>query len=148
MDVPLLVRAGLSHIVCRCRERCSFYPSPSSGEGGARSATGGVASRSCEMIAARISRQEFAPPPRFARRPPLAGRDEKARAGQVICVTRDPADQYQSLITTSRPVPDSPPQASPGRPSIWRTLAERLSLGKVSKLSDTGSKRWIAFADQ
>ena len=36
----------------------------------------------------------------------------------------------------------------PGRPSIWRTLAERLSLGKVSKLSDTGSKRWIAFADQ
>src|SRR5262249_8341971 len=37
----------------------------------------------------------------------------------------------QSRITTSRSVPDSPPHASPGRPSIWRTFAFFLSLGNV-----------------
>src|SRR6476659_9156116 len=57
-------------------------------------------------------------------------------------------DFTQSRITTSRSVPDSPPHASPGRPSIWRTLAPRLSLGKVVKVSVLGSKRWMALAAQ
>jgi hypothetical protein len=47
----------------------------------------------------------------------------------------------QSRTTTIRSVPDSPPQASPGRPSIWRTFARGLSLGNVSNLSVFGSKR-------
>jgi Putative restriction endonuclease len=38
----------------------------------------------------------------------------------------------QSRTTTSRSVPDSPPQASPGRPSIWRTFAPLRSLGNVA----------------
>src|SRR5262249_40636362 len=52
---------------------------------------------------------------------------------QTVCGLRRRC--AQSRITTSRSLPDSPPQASPGRPSIWRTLAPRLSLGKVSKRS-------------
>src|SRR5262249_34196923 len=54
----------------------------------------------------------------------------------------------QSRITTSRSVPDSPPHASPGRPSIWRTFAFFLSLGKVVKVSVLGSKRCTALAGQ
>ena len=43
-------------------------------------------------------------------------------------------------------LPDSPPQAWPGRPSIWRTLAFGLSLGNAWKRSVVGSKRMMALA--
>ena len=54
----------------------------------------------------------------------------------------------QSRTTTRRSLPDSPPQASPGRPCISRTSAPRLSLGKVAKVSVAGSKRCSALAGQ
>src|SRR5687767_261603 len=49
-------------------------------------------------------------------------------------------------IITSRLVPDSPPHAWPGLPSIWRTFAFGLSLGNDLNVSFTGSKRTIALA--
>src|SRR6185437_968181 len=58
---------------------------------------------------------------------------------------RDPFAHY-SLTTTSRSTPDSAPQTSPGRPSSCRTDAPRLSLGKPSNVSETGSKRRMALA--
>ena len=51
-------------------------------------------------------------------------------------------------ITTRRLVPDSPPQASPGRPAICRTLAPGMSLGNALNFSVTGSKRTIALAEK
>jgi hypothetical protein len=65
----------------------------------------------------------------------------KWRAARCACAAR-----LQSRTTTSRSVPDSAPHASPGRPSIWRTEAARLLLGKLSNFSVTGSKRTMALA--
>src|SRR5215831_13780905 len=50
------------------------------------------------------------------------------------------------LITRSRSVPDSAIQTSFLRPSIWRASEFGRSLGKLSKLSVSGSKRTIALA--
>src|ERR1700682_1168936 len=61
---------------------------------------------------------------------------EKSHAGATV------------WITTSRLVPDSPPQASPGRPFICRTFAPALSLGKALNFSVSGSKRTIALAEK
>src|SRR5262245_50877099 len=44
-------------------------------------------------------------------------------------------------IMTRRFVPDSPPQAWPGLPSIWRTLAFGLSLGNAVNFSVAGLNR-------
>src|SRR6185295_4722816 len=70
-----------------------------------------------------------------------AGRNESQRRDQ-------PAKHFrpQYRTTTSRSVPDSAPQASPGRPSIWRTEAPLLLLGKLSNFSVAGSNRRIALA--
>src|SRR5215467_1070717 len=50
------------------------------------------------------------------------------------------------LMTRMRSVPDSAIQTSFLRPSIWRTSALGRSLGKLSKLSFTGSKRSTELA--
>src|SRR5437588_2183185 len=52
------------------------------------------------------------------------------------------------VITRIRSVPDSAIQTSPLRPSICRTSALGRSLGKLSKLSVSGSKRTTALALQ
>src|SRR5215467_408208 len=50
------------------------------------------------------------------------------------------------LMTRMRSVPDSAIHASLLRPSIWRTSALGRSLGKLSKVSFTGSKRSTELA--
>ena len=64
-----------------------------------------------------------------------------AKLSQPAAAASDAPDQY--LISTSRLLPDSAPQASPGRPSIWRTCAPRWLLGKLSNFSVAGSNRTI-----
>src|SRR5262249_60081646 len=54
----------------------------------------------------------------------------------------------EERMSRMRSVPDSAIHASPLRPSSWRTLAPGLSLGKLSKVSDSGSKRTTALAAQ
>src|SRR5262245_44900559 len=50
------------------------------------------------------------------------------------------------LMTRMRSVPDSAIQISSLRPSIWRTSALGRSLGKLSKVSLSGSKRSTELA--
>ena len=72
------------------------------------------------------------------------------RQGRAACEPSQDARggwrRAHSRTTTSRSVPDSAPQTSPGRPSSWRTEAPRLLLGKLSNFSVAGSKRTIALA--
>ncbi len=70
-----------------------------------------------------------------------------ARADPRSGALRPLAARHFVEITTSRSVPDSAPHASPGRPSICRTCAFGLSLGKRSNFSVRGSKRRIALVD-
>ena len=55
------------------------------------------------------------------------------------------ARRGRSGTTTSRSTPDSAPQASPGRPSIWRTAAFARVDSKDWNVSVSGSNRRTAF---
>ena len=81
-----------------------------------------------------------------ARRPVLRKDDDRGRGQQKR--RQDCAHAFQSFTTTSLSVPDSAPQTSPGRPSIWRTAAPRLSLGKLSNFSVDGIEAQDRVGDE
>ena len=71
---------------------------------------------------------------RCCRLPRQRDRDSERERAAAPATIRDHAGGGSVSIITSRLVPDSPPQAWPGLPSIWRTLAFGLSLGNDVEL--------------
>src|SRR6202022_3778471 len=86
--------------------------------------------------------RSFSSPPEPSEQ--FAGHDQRVGQCPTTIGGGLPAAHGAGTIT-SRSDPDSAPQASPDRPSIWRTLARSWFEGKLSNFSVTGSNRTMAL---